>query len=291
MTDKTKGYLYAMLSSCTFGSIPLFSMPALASGMLTQSVLAYRFLFACVAMGAIMAVKHYGFKITFGEFLRISVLSLLYDASAILLIYGYKYMPSGIATTLLFSYPVFTELIMLSFFHEKLSLRVVIAIALAVGGVVCLSNISGSGEHGFSVLGLVIELLAGLTYALYLVFVPVLKVRNLESTKLNFYVFFLGMVYMAIFALFTGGIQPIGNGLSLLSLIMLGLLPTALSNITLVLAIKRIGSTLTAVLGALEPLTAMTIGICAFGEPLTAVVAIGFFLIIASVMLLVTKKE
>ena len=99
------------------------------------------------------------------------------------------------------------------------------------------------------------------------------------------------MVYMAIFALFTGGIQPIGNGLSLLSLIMLGLLPTALSNITLVLAIKRIGSTLTAVLGALEPLTAMTIGICAFGEPLTAVVAIGFFLIIASVMLLVTKKE
>ena len=199
-------------------------------------------------------------------------------------------MPSGIATTLLFSYPVFTELIMLSFFHEKLSLRVVLAIALAVGGVVCLSNTGGSVEHGFSVLGLAIELLAGLTYALYLVFVPVLKVRHLESTKLNFYVFFLGMVYMAIFAMFTGGIQPVTNGLSLLSLIMLGLIPTALSNITLVLAIKRIGSTLTAVLGALEPLTAMTIGICAFGEPLTAVVAIGFFLIIASVMLLVTKK-
>lgn len=289
MTDKSKGYVFAMLSSCTFGSIPLFSIPVLASGMLTQSVLVYRFVFACMVMAAIMAVRRYDFRITFSEFLRISVFSLLYDVSAVALIYGYNYLPSGIATTLLFSYPVFTELIMLTFFRERLSLRTVVAIALAVGGVVCLSGIGEASSGSFSLVGIGLELLAGLAYAVYLVLVPVFKIRRMESTKLNFYVFFFGMVYMAMFAAATGGVQVVADARSWMSLVLLGLVPTAFSNITLILAIKRIGSTLTAVLGALEPLTAMTIGICVFGEPLTAVVAVGFVLIIAAVMLLVTK--
>ena len=67
----------------------------------------------------------------------------------------------------------------------------------------------------------------------------------------------------------------------------MALLPTLVSNLALVRAIKSIGSTLTSVLGAMEPLTAIIIGILVFDETVTGVMALGTLLILAAVTLIV----
>jgi drug/metabolite transporter (DMT)-like permease len=87
----------------------------------------------------------------------------------------------------------------------------------------------------------------------------------------------------------TGGLEPIPSTTAMFNLVMLTLVPTIISNLTLVYSIKSIGSTLTSVLGALEPVTAVCVGVYAFGEPFTAGIAFGVALIIAAVTIIILK--
>ena len=255
-----------------------------------NSLLTYRFFFGALGLLLMVFYRRQSLNINLSALWRVTLLAALYDASAVTMVAGYNYMPTGVATTIQFSYPIFTPLLMFLLFRERLSWRTVAAIVLAVGGVVALTQ---CGEEHCAVrpLGVVLELIAGLTYAIYLVLVPVLKVGDMDSSKLTFYIFAMGAVLMMFWSVFTGGgvaTAQLHDSYLLLNLVLLGLIPTALSNITLILALKRVGSTMSAILGALEPLTAMVVGIVVLGEPFTALVAVGFVAIIASVMLLTT---
>jgi drug/metabolite transporter (DMT)-like permease len=69
----------------------------------------------------------------------------------------------------------------------------------------------------------------------------------------------------------------------------IAILPTVLSFICTTAAVLLIGSTPTAILGALEPLTAVILGVAVLGEPMTLRMALGMSLIIAAVCLIVGK--
>lgn len=291
MTDRTKGFIIALASSCTFGTIPLFSLPCLEGGMNTINIVIHRYGLGCLFMFIIMLFQGQNLRITLQDAWHIFILAIFNNLGALTLIYGYNFMDSGPATTIQFSYPVFTCIIMMMFFHEHLTLRTAIAIVLAVIGVACLSGYT-PGTTNVSWIGVGIELLAGLTYAIYLVMVPVLKVRNIESSKLTFYVFLLSTVQLLAVVPFTsGGIEFASTSTLWINLLLLGLIPTAISNLTLILGLKKIGSTMTSVLGAMEPLTAMIVGVCVMGEHFTAVIALGFVAIIASVLILILQPQ
>ena len=70
----------------------------------------------------------------------------------------------------------------------------------------------------------------------------------------------------------------------------LGLFPTFVSLYFTSQAIDTIGSTNTAIFGALEPLTAVILGIIILGEALSLNTAIGMLLILVSVTVLTIKK-
>ena len=278
-----------MVSSCSYGLIPLFSLPVMQAGMLTQSVLIYRFglgtLFILLGMLAMKVSP----RITWSQFWRIGVLAFFSMLGAVTLLYGYYYMPSGPATTIPFSYPVFTSVMMVLFFHERLTLKVVVAIVLAVLGVMMLSGVSLTDFRSVSIMGVGLELIAGLTYAIYLVLVPVFKVNEVDSLSLTFWVFVISVFYLVVWALLTTGIQPVITVDMGINLLLLAFLPTAVSTLTLIIGLRHIGSTLTSILGALEPFTAMVVGVLVFAEPFTLTVAIGFLCIVASVTILIHK--
>lgn len=174
--NKVNGFLYGLLSSASFGLIPLFTIPAMQQGMGFWSILLYRFLFAMLALAGILLLDKQPFRIRRKEILPLLLLACLYDSSAVFLFWGYQFMSSGVATTLHFMYPVLTTLIMMIFFHEKKSLWRMAAIALAVAGVFFLSNGDGTGSVTWS--GIFIVLLSALGYALYLVTVSQLKISK-----------------------------------------------------------------------------------------------------------------
>lgn len=285
-----KGILYGLLSSASFGLIPLFTIPVMREGMPFYSVLVYRFAFACLLIFFILLKQRRSLRINFGEGIRLVVLAILYDSSALFLFWGYNYMSSGVATTIHFMYPVLTALIMALFFREKASISTFLAIGLAIVGVVLLT-LKSETEHAISMEGLVIVLISALAYALYLIVVNQFKVRRMGSLKLTFYVFLFGTFFLWINAEIVGEVEPITSWSTAGNLLMLALIPTVLSNITLIQAVKRIGSTLTSVMGAMEPLTAVFVGILLLNEPFSSLTALGIMLIVAAVILLVIQKR
>ena len=292
MSTTVKGFLNASISGIAFGLIPLFAIPVLATGMHSTSVLIYRYAFGCLAMLGMLMFHRTRMWLAFGDFLRILLLSAMYAVSSIALIEGYNYMASGIATTLLFSYPVWTLLLSVVFLHERLSLTTAVAIGIAVAGVFFLSGILDGNGSMEGLTGLFLLLLSGFLYAVYMVIFPRMRIRQMPSLKLTFYIFFFAMLILTLYATFTRGrVDPIDTRSQLVNLFLLGVVPTAVSNVTLIMALKQISSTMAAVLGAFEPMTAMCVGILLFGEPLTLPIVIGFVLIITSVLILVLSKR
>ncbi|MCD8092993.1 MAG: DMT family transporter [Bacteroides sp.] len=287
--NKINGFLYGLLSSASFGLIPLFTIPAMRQGMEFWSILLYRFLFAMLALAGILLLDKQSFRIRRKEILPLLWLAFLYDTSAVFLFWGYKFMASGVATTIHFMYPVLTTLIMMLFFREKKSFWRMGAIALAVSGVFFLSQ--GDKTGTITGIGIFIVLLSALGYALYLVSVSQMKRLEMKGLKMTFYVFLFGGMLLFIGTQVSGiGLQAIPDRITLGNLVMLALVPTVISNLALVRAIKNIGSTLTSVLGAMEPVTAVCVGILIFGEPFTSSIAIGIMLIISAVTVIILKR-
>lgn len=288
---RTQGILFAIFSAVTFGLIPLFSVPVLRMGMNTYSVLFYRYVIACVVMLGVLVVNQKDLKINFREILWLSVFGILYDVSAMCLYYGYQYMSSGVATTLIFMYPVWTAVIMTLFFRERLSAYTLVAILLAVGGVYFLSG-DQKLEAGTPWYAIGIVMISGLSYSVYMVMVDRLNIREMGSLKLTFYVFFFGLFFLTGFLYAMGNtIEPILGTPSWINLILLGIIPTVLSNVFLIKAISKVGSTLAAILGAFEPVIAVAIGVTLLNEPFTTDSAIGIGLIIIAVTILMIKKK
>ena len=238
MSTTVKGFLNASISGITFGLIPLFAIPVLATGMHSTSVLIYRYAFGCLAMLGMLMFHRTRMWLAFGDFLRILLLSAMYAVSSIALIEGYNYMASGIATTLLFSYPVWTLLLSVVFLHERLSLTTAVAIGIAVAGVFFLSGILDGNGSMEGLTGLFLLLLSGFLYAVYMVIFPRMRIRQMPSLKLTFYIFFFAMLILTLYATFTRGrIDPIDTRSQLVNLFLLGVVPTAVSIVTLIMAL------------------------------------------------------
>ncbi len=309
--NKFKGFLYGMTASATFGLLPLFTLPTMAEGMTTDSILCYRMLFASLLVAVLMMVRRVNFSVGVRELscsiqdkedklLRnfsvgvrelswLVLLGFFYYGSATLLFQAYGSMSSGMATTLHFLYPVGVTLIMAVLFKQRPSPFTIIAIVLALSGVALLSLRGSGGEDGnASLVGILLVLLSGLSYAIYLVTVNnVRRIREMDNLKLTLYVLLSSAGFFLINASFNGGVQAIPSGAALVNLLLLAFLPTLVSNLSLVRAIKSIGSTLTSVLGAMEPLTAIVIGVVVFGETISGTMALGILLIIAAVTIIV----
>ena len=286
--NKLNGFLYGILSSASFGLIPLFAIPAMQHGMNFMPILLYRFTFATLALAIVLAVRGVSFKLTRKDFPPLILLAILYLISSVFLLWGYKFMPSGVATTIHFMYPVITTIIMMVFFREKKSLWRMIAIALAVCGVYFLSK--PDGDFSFSLTGIIIVLISAVGYALYLVTVGQVKNDNLRGLRLTFYVFLFGTLMLFTGMGATGNIEAIPDWTTAGNLLLLAIIPTIVSNLALIEAIKNIGSTLTSVLGAMEPVTAVIVGIAVFGEMFTFSIGLGICLIITAVTMIILKK-
>lgn len=281
-----KGFLSALVTSSTFGLIPLFTLPLMAAGMHFPSILFYRFGIAALMLGGILLFKGQDLRVTRPQLKTLAGLSLFYDGSAVFLLWSYHYLASGVATTINFLYPVFVMVIMIYVFKEPKSLWTFVALGLAFGGVAVLS-LGGSMGGLPSPLGIGIDLLSALSYALYIVCVNRSCVKELGLLKLNFYIFLFASVGLLLLALGTGQFQRVPDIESDVNLTMLALVCTVASNMTLVYAVKHLGSTLTSVLGAMESVTAVCVGVWVFGEPFTRVVALGIGLIVAAVLTVV----
>jgi len=285
--NKFKGFLYGIVASSTFGLLPLFTLPVMGEGLTTFSILSYRMLFASILVAVLMLIGRVSFATNLKELRWFAVLGFLYYGSAALLFQAYGGMASGLATTLHFMYPVSVTIVMALVYKQRPSVVTICAIILSLVGValLCLRE-SSTGVS--SLLSVFLVLLSGVCYAVYLVLVSTVRCINQQnSQKLTFYVLMFSGAFFMLSTLQGGGLQIIPSASAGINLLLMATLPTLLSNLALVRSVKNIGSTLTSVLGAMEPLTAIIVGILVFDESLRGLMIVGIILILVSVSLIV----
>lgn len=291
MRRHAKGLLNGAIAAASYGTNPLFALPLYAGGIGVNSVLFYRYAFAVLIYGVWMKfVKKMPLGISKNEFLPLLILGLLFSLSSLTLFEAFKYIEAGIACTILFIYPVLVAVIMAVFFKEKLTGTIIVAIIFTSCGIGLLYN--GKPGSTLNIHGVMTVFLSALLYALYIVGVKKIKaVQHITREKMSFYVMLFGLlVYIYNLKLCTQ-LQIIDKPILWLNAIGLSVLPTIVSLETINVAIKFIGSTKTAILGALEPLTAIVIGVAFFHEHLTMRIVTGVWMILTGVLIIVIQKK
>ena len=284
-----KGYCFGGLSSITYGLIPLFTLPMLSAGMHSDSILFYRYVIAVIGLAVLMKIKGTSFGVSWREFIALLIMGCLFSVSSLTLFESYSYISAGIASTILFLYPVFVTVIMAVFFREKISIYTILSVALAFGGIMLLYK----GENGetLNMTGILLVFISSLTYALYIVGVNKSRISEMDGLKLTFYALLMGTLFFGIKLLLGGGLQPVARSVLWINAFALGLLPTLVSCVAMVYAVHYIGSTPTAVMGALEPVTAVVISIVVFGEILTVRMSIGVIMIVFAVTMMILGNK
>lgn len=289
--NRIKGILYAAVSSSTFGLAPFFSITLLLAGFSAFEVLSYRWGVASVVLTAFGLFSGCSFRLSKKDFGVVFLLSLLRAVTSFSLIIAYQNIASGVASTIHFMYPLAVALAMMFFFQEKKSLWVMFAVLMSLLGAALLSLGELDAKNGNTMIGLVAACVSVFSYAGYIIGVRTTRAVQINSTALTCYVMGFGTVFYLIGAFCTSGLQLVSDGYTWLIILGLALPATAISNITLVQAIKYAGPTLTSILGAMEPLTAVVIGVLVFKELFTANSAIGILLILIAVSIVVFRRQ
>ena len=291
MKRRTIGLLNGTIAAASYGTNPLFALPLYTGGIGVNSVLFYRYAFAVLIYGLwLKFVKKTALKITFKEGIALFILGLFFSLSSLTLFEAFKYIEAGIACTILFIYPVLVAIIMMIFFKEKITKTVVFSILLTSVGIGLLYN--GKSGITLNLHGVALVLSSALLYALYIVAVKNVKIiKHIKADKLSFYVMLFGLAVYIYNLKFCTQLQILDRPFLWLCTIGLSLFPTIISLETIAISIKLVGSTTTAILGALEPLTAIFFGVMFFHEQLTIKICIGVFLILFGVLLIITRKQ
>lgn len=289
--NRIKGILYAAVSSSTFGLAPFFSITLLLAGFSAFEVLSYRWGVASVVLTAFGLFSGCSFRLSKKDFGVVFLLSLLRAVTSFSLIIAYQNIASGVASTIHFMYPLAVALAMMFFFQEKKSLWVMFAVLMSLLGAALLSLGELDAKNGNTMIGLVAACVSVFSYAGYIIGVRTTRAVQINSTVLTCYVMGLGTLFYLIGAFSTSGLQWVTDGYTWLIILGLALPATAISNITLVQAIKYAGPTLTSILGAMEPLTAVVIGVLVFKELFTVNSAIGILLILIAVSIVVFRRQ
>lgn len=260
------------------------------------------------------ATGYESFKVSRGELSTLIALGLLFVVSSLTLYCSFLYMDSGVACSLLFVYPVMTAVLMAMLYGEKSTKTTAAAIALSLVGVLLLYK--GDGETVLSTVGVLLVMVSALSYALYIIvanrasapeseleashnrFSKYLPHRatihrlDMSAMKLSFYVLIVCAVSMVLFSLTSPErhLMPLATGREWGYSLMLAIVPTVFSLVSMGIAVRIIGSTPTAIMGALEPLTAVVIGLTVFHEALTVNLVAGILLILTAVITIILSK-
>lgn len=286
------GYPAGIITGITYGLNPLFAVPLMNQGATIESILFFRYFFAVLILGIFLLFSKQHFKVSWKQASVLLVLGLLYTSSSIFLFEAYNYIASGLATTLIFLYPVLVAIIMV-FLKVVPSWPVWLAILATFAGVLIMTQSSGS--DAIHPIGVLLSLGSALVYASFIVIINRSKaIADISNSLLTFYALMVGAIVFLGKITYSGTAITAGisSGMDWLSLVGLALLPTIVSTATLAIATRNIGATKASVLGVFEPITAILVGTLMFGEALTTNIMVGISIAMVAVtfMILVTKR-
>ncbi len=288
MNDYIKGTIAAIIAAVAYGLNPFFALPLYAEGYNVDSVIFYRYSFSIIILAIMLLTKRISFAINKKELFAVMFLGAMFSTSSLTLFESFQHMDAGIACTILFVYPIMVAVAMALFFKERLSLLSYLCIGFSFVGLLLLYK---GGDAPLSLFGILLVVISSLSYAIYIIAVNKSSVKDMNPIKLTFWALVFGLIIVGAKVFLGTGLQTIQGGAAWFNILGLAIAPTAISLITIAIAIRKIGSTLTSIISSFEPITALLIGIFVFHETMTMRIAIGVIIILISVTTIVVGKR
>lgn len=288
MKGTTKGAVCGVTAAVAYGMNPLFSLNLFNYGMDVESVLFYRFAFAVVILAALLKAKGMKLGVSRREIGPLLTGGVIFALSSQTLYQSFLYMDAGIACSILFIYPILVAVIMTIFFHERASVLTYGCIAMATAGIALLYQ--GDGNARLSTVGLLLVAASSLCYSVYIVGVDHSMLSRVPSGKLTLWVLGAGTMMFFVFTGFGTRLCPVPATVGAWANVAgIALVPTIIPILFINIAIKNIGPTYSAIIGALEPVTALFIGVTVFGEQISVRIVAGALMIFVAVILIIAR--
>lgn len=282
--------MLGVIAAASYGMNPAFAVPLYEEGFDPISVIFWRYVLSVPAVWLLLTMRKGSVDVGGRRnMLGVVGLGVLMVLSSIFLFVSYTYMDVGIASSLLFVYPLLVALIMMTCYHEPFSITTILCLLGAGVGVwlLCATGAQGS----FSMTGFLYVFFSALTYAIYLVGISRKPICFIPVLSITFWVVLSGALTLGLIVVCRGSLVCPTTAWTCYNCAMLALLPTILSFLCTNAAIERIGSTPTAALGAFEPVTAVMFGVLLFHEVLGLPQIVGLAMVIVCVTLVILRRQ
>lgn len=193
----------------------------------------------------------------------------------------------SVAAVLLYTAPIFVMLFSVLLFHDKLTLKKILALIAAFAGCVCVTGLIG-GNDPVTVKGILLGLGSGLGYSLYTIFGQ-FGLRKYDSLTMTFWGFVFASIILVPFIDFGHLITTAAGNLPSVGLLLLcGLVTNLLPYILYTAALTTLDGSRASIIACIEPIVATVFGVFVYDEPLTVLGIIGILLVLSAVVILNT---
>ena len=283
---RTKGIIYVLISALIYGFTPVLCSMTYDMGNTPLTLTFFRSFFVLPVLAILMKKDHISMKITKNELGRVFVIALFGAVLTTLLLYSsYQYIAVGTATTLHFLYPLFVTLICHFIYRDSMRKTQIIALVISLIGVGFFINLNDLS----AIQGIIMALISGFTFSIYLVGIEKFGVSDMHSYKLSFYIAMWVCICLIIVNVFTGQFnfnQPL---LSYGLMVIVAILAQFVAVVMLKEGIAIIGSSLASMFSMAEPVSSVIFGAIFLSESITIMQIIGCALIMIGVSMLLKK--
>lgn len=286
MSIKNKGIIFTMIATIIFGITPIIGKLTYVMGNNGIQLAFLRHLFVLPLFLIILIYKKISFKVSKKQLIDILKVGLIGNALTVILLYSsYSYISVGSATVLHFLYPIFVCILNFVIYKQTLNKRQLVCLVLAILGIVCFIEPSVSSMFGFF-----LALISGVTFAYYMVGMDHSSIKEMHIFLFNFYLVLMNSFVMGILAYFTNQLSVLPM-LGYFYCLLVAIFTSFIGVVLLQKGIQLLGSSQTAILSTLEPITSIIVGIIFLNESLTFLKCIGCILILISTVVLIKSEN
>ena len=274
------GYILAIIQAILYAGMGVIGKFLYGTGLDPEQVTAIRFIGAVIIVGAALIVRRKPFL---SRSPLVYVQAVFFFLSAYLYLVSVDYLTAGLATVIFYTYPAVVALMAVFALHERLTVRTVVALVLAMAGIVLISGVLAPQELQLSAFGIFLAVAASVSFAIYMI-IGQKTVAKDEQLTLTFTMSAVSAVLCAV--LFPTQLPPLlhmtplqwGMGFAI------ALLCTVLPVFLLLAAIKRIGSTKASLISILETPFSLLLAFAVLGETVTGMQGVGCLLVVTSIV-------
>lgn len=199
----------------------------------------------------------------------------------------------AVAAVLLYTAPIFVAILSVFVFKDKLTVKTIISIILAVLGCFFVSGVLESANVAISGKGIIVGIGSGFGYALYSIFAKIATKKGYESLTITFYTFLFSSLLLIPILFLKNQMAFSGESTYIVfKIAVFGLITGVLPYVFYTMGLKSTKPSIASITSTVEPVVATLLGVFVLHENLSVSAVIGMLLIFVSLVLgsIVTKK-